>query len=122
MERARVFKTAGKIRIFGNLTLFELLAVVAVFAFTMETFKLPAIPKFILSAGVTYGVWWLYDSIKHLFPGAAVRHLATWLSQADRYYPSKDPVSRPLVYRPTAGRPLVIVRPAPSQPNERHES
>lgn len=100
MERGRVFKTAGKVRLIANMTLFELLAVVAVFAFTMETFKVTPIAKFILSVGVTVGLWRVYKTFQYLFPGASMRHLATWLSQADRYYPSKDPVSRPLVYRP----------------------
>lgn len=117
MERARVFKTVGKVRIIGPFTVFELLAVSGVFIFSMEALSAPAVPRFFLSLGLTYGMWWLYTTLRHHFPGAAVRHLATWLSQADRYYPSKDPVSRPLVYRSTP--PAVSVRPAPPQSDER---
>ena len=116
MERGRVFKTAGKVRLIGNMTLWELLAVVAVFAFTMETFKVPPVAKFILSAGVTAGLWRVYKTFQYLFPGASMRHLATWLSQADRYYPSKDPVSRPLVYHPAQAK-----RNASPPPSERPE-
>ena len=83
----------------------------------MEGLDVPAVPRFLLSIGITYGAWWLYSALKHRFPGAAVRHLATWLSQADRYYPSKDPVSRPLVYRSTPR--TVNVHPVPAQENER---
>lgn len=119
MDRARVFKTVGKVRIIGPFTLFELLAVVVVFTFSMEALEVPAVPRFFLSIGITYGVWWIYAALRHRFPGAAVRHLATWLSQADRYYPSKDPVSRPLVYRQTAKPQPVSVHHAPAQASER---
>ena len=119
MERARVFKTVGKVRIIGPFTLPEVLVVVAIFAFSMEALAAPAVPRFFLSVGVTYGVWWLYAAFKHRFPGAAVRHLATWLSQADRYYPSKDPVSRPLVYRQVTKPKPVNVERAPAHPGDR---
>ncbi len=118
MARARVFKTAGKVRIIGPFTLAELLVVVGVFAFAMEGLDVPAAPRFILSIAITYGVWRFYSALKHHLPGAAARHLATWLSQADRYYPSKDPVSRPLVYRYRPTHPAVTVRPAPTDERE----
>lgn len=119
MERARVFKTVGKVRIIGPFTLPEVLVVVSIFAFSMEALAAPAVPRFFLSVGVTYGVWWLYAAFKHRFPGAAVRHLATWLSQADRYYPGKDPVSRPLVYRQVAKPEPVNADHSPARPGRR---
>lgn len=111
-ERARVFRTVGTVRIIGNLTLLELITFVGIFMFAMQATKLPVVPKLIVSVGSAVGSYWIYDTLRHLFPGAAAKHLSVWLAQADRYYPAKDPVSRPLIY---STKPSITVHRVPSE-------
>ncbi|MGL4609056.1 MAG: hypothetical protein ACRCYY_05135 [Trueperaceae bacterium] len=103
MERARVFRTTGPIRILLGLTLPELLGIAFVSAVVLKFVEAPfyiELFTFVLSLVVSYVLLRLTKIV--LKPGA-VRDFLTWLRENDSYTPLADPDNTPLIWQPKEG-------------------
>lgn len=98
MERARVFRTSGPIRILWGLTLTELIlmalagglvlyAIDATFYIELSAFVLSLLASFVL-----------IRLVKMILKPGAVKHFLTWLREDDHYTPHAEPDPMPLVW------------------------
>ena len=99
MERARTYKTSGRLRILFGYTLAELLGLIGV---TLLAFRLSpgSLPGKGLAAMLLLGLSVLGLKLwRRALPGRALAQLLCWLAEADGYLPGLDPDPRPLVVR-----------------------
>jgi hypothetical protein len=98
MERARVFKTSGAIRILYGLSFWELLIMFGVSFVVMQYLHAHPVVELIAFALSMIVSLIVQRFFQDMLKPAAATHFLTWLTQADAYHPMSDSKTYPLVY------------------------
>jgi hypothetical protein len=98
MERARVFRTTGPIRILLGLTLPEILAMLASSMIALHVVDQVFYIEFLVFLCSLLGSFMVIRFIKLLLRPAAAKHFFNWISEDDSYTPLSDADHKPLVW------------------------
>ncbi|MGL4608967.1 MAG: hypothetical protein ACRCYY_04670 [Trueperaceae bacterium] len=97
MERAKVFRTQGSVRILVGHTVWELIGIALVSIFVSFNTHGPFYVRIVLLLATVVGSSILIRVIKFLIKPGAVYHFSAWLREDDAYYPLADTNVLPLV-------------------------
>jgi hypothetical protein len=99
MERARVYRTTGPIRILWGLTLPELIIMAAASGLVLYTVESKFYLELIAFFATLVLSFLLLRFVKMLLKPGAIKHFLTWLREDDHYAPLADTDTMPLVWR-----------------------
>ena len=98
MERARVYRDDGAMRILFGLSVVDLMTMIGLFIVLLKLLPLDGpLSLAVAATGAWFGGQAVSKARGHV-PFEAIRQYILWLGQADRYTPGPDPDARPLVF------------------------